>query len=400
MAKLCPSAQQIQKTRRRTLSNVVRFVVAFALMRAIYIIRNHIDKLNAKQITTLTSNASRNEAGYICWPPSRGHTARKKRTHEPKILVWTQIHYQWKLGLGEDKFTRFKCTGCRGGCYITNDRRELNESDAVLFHGKDINVTDMPLWRSPAQKWVYWSMEPPSYSNADALKQLKSTFNWTMTYRLDSDVLAYYGKVTKYKMPQPYDWEKLHEAWGRKSKMAVWAVSNCMTPSKRENYVSELKRHIAVDVYGFCGSKKCDRNSSIACYLAFSEVYYFYLSFENSVCKDYITEKLFQALKYDIIPVVYGGGNYSTIAPPGSYIDALRFSSPKDLADYMRDVASNYSLYAQYFQWKRAYQVSTNEFKTQSFCFLCHKLHSRSFKQKTLILDPFQWWVTKSQCRE
>ena len=32
----------------------------------------------------------------------------------------------------------------------------------------------------------------------------------------------------------------------------------------------------------------------------------FYLAFENSVCKDYVTEKFFNALETGIVPVVMG----------------------------------------------------------------------------------------------
>jgi hypothetical protein len=43
------------------------------------------------------------------------------------------------------------------------------------------------------------------------------------------------------------------------------------------------------------------------------ERYYFYLAFENSLCKDYITEKFFDAMSRDVVPVVRGGGDYAKV---------------------------------------------------------------------------------------
>lgn len=34
--------------------------------------------------------------------------------------------------------------------------------------------------------------------------------------------------------------------------------------------------------------------------------YMFYLAFENSICADYVTEKFFNAMKRDVIPIVLG----------------------------------------------------------------------------------------------
>ena len=49
------------------------------------------------------------------------------------------------------------------------------------------------------------------------------------------------------------------------------------------------------------------------------------MSFENSLCLDYITEKFFKALSYDIIPVVLNGANMTNIAPHHSFINVRDF---------------------------------------------------------------------------
>ena len=66
--------------------------------------------------------------------------------------------------------------------------------------------------------------------------------------------------------------------------------------------------------------------------------YKFYLSFENSYCCDYVSEKIIlNAFENDIIPVVisYVDFNDTSLIPPGSAINALDFSS----------VGSNSTLY-------------------------------------------------------
>jgi len=75
-------------------------------------------------------------------------------------------------------------------------------------------------------------------------------------------------------------------------------VSNCNPSNNRRTYTAELEKHISVHVYGNCGKHQCP--SSLAkitpdgglCGEWVADRYKFYLSFENSNCKDYITEKL------------------------------------------------------------------------------------------------------------
>ena len=73
----------------------------------------------------------------------------------------------------------------------------------------------------------------------------------------------------------------------------AWIVSNCHGNNARQKYAKELQKYITVDIYGNCGTKKCPRSTETECFEMLNRDYKFYLAFENSNCKDYVTEKLF-----------------------------------------------------------------------------------------------------------
>ena len=63
-------------------------------------------------------------------------------------------------------------------------------------------------------------------------------------------------------------------------------VSNCKTPSGRENVISRLSKLINIHIYGRCGPLKCSKKpKDSSCYVALNNTYKFYLSFENSLCQ-------------------------------------------------------------------------------------------------------------------
>ena len=67
----------------------------------------------------------------------------------------------------------------------------------------------------------------------------------------------------------------------------------------------------------------------------------FYLAFENSLCRDYITEKFWKVLSYNVVPVVLNGVNMTKVAPPHSYIDIKDFDSVEGQTPYNANVHSN-----------------------------------------------------------
>lgn len=225
-----------------------------------------------------------------------------------------------------------------------------------------------------------------------------------MTYRLDSDIPLLYGRIT----PLTFNFTKAAPIRTKnyalnKTRAVVWMASHCNTSGKRETYVEQLKKYIAVDVYGRCGNLTCPRNethwiSEPHCYKLLSSTYKFYLSFENSVCQDYVTEKFFNLMQHDIVPVVYGGADYERIAPPHSYIDARKFT-PQELAEYLKMIDADDSLYNGYFHWKGHYRVEAGveQMARRAFCDLCRKLHDVESSVK--FYRELDQWHINTQCK-
>jgi glycosyl transferase family 10 (putative fucosyltransferase) len=88
----------------------------------------------------------------------------------------------------------------------------------------------------------------------------------------------------------------------KKEKFALVIVSNCKSKNRME-VINELQKHIPLDVFGKCGKPlpDCGRYDAnrTKCTQKFGKQYKFYLAFENSNCRHYITEKFFtNALRY------------------------------------------------------------------------------------------------------
>ena len=330
-----------------------------------------------------------------------------KVNQSPKIILfWTHFFGRWdyEFGLGHKPFLDNQCPV--SNCLTTSDRSLEKEASAVVFHLRNVNKdTVFPSNRLPNQSYVFFLQENP-FNQWNHLAQFNGVFNLTMTYRLDSDAPVPYGGFLN-TPSQRLDHNLRIKLVKGKKKLIAWFVSNCgPTHSKREDYVKQLQRYIEVDVYGKCGPLRCpDKDVPLLtarmneeCYNMLERDYKFYISFENNLCKDYITEKSYNILGRYVVPIVYGGGNYSTSMPPQSVINIRDFKSPKHLADFLVSLDGDDERYMEYFNWKNELEA-IGQFKARGrgFCKLCEILNDRKREAK-VYGDIHSWWDKDGSC--
>jgi alpha-1,3-fucosyltransferase len=307
------------------------------------------------------------------------------------ILMWSN----WDTSMSNRILTKAGCSVT--SCLFTPDVTMMNKSDIVVIYID--TSTNFPLNRHPNQRFVFFNLEPPHYSSLSKISDQRvryGYFNWTMTYRLDSDIIhrSEYGFFVKKtnEMKQRKNSLSVKNLIKQKTKLVAWFVSNCFTPIRREEFVQQLIKYIPVDIFGSCTMKNC----STKCYDMLRSSYKFYLAFENTWCPDYVTEKFYRSLKYDTVPIVMGGADYKRLAPPYSYINVKDFGSPKELAEYIFLLDNSDELYAKYFDWKKRYLIKMPY--NYGLCELCRMAHDEDLPPKT-YQDIKKWWFDTHNCQ-
>lgn len=265
---------------------------------------------------------------------------------------------------------------CSARCEITTDRSRYREADAVVFHLPTLR--GFRWLRKPAgQQWVAWSMESdvnyPKLRRPSFLRH----FDYTMTYRLDSDIPVPYleSETVDYLRREP-------PAKTAEAPLACF-ISNGRDHSGRRKYVRELMRHIPVDSFGrVLRNQKLVDDRGRETRIDTIGRYKFTLAFENSVTEDYVTEKFYDPLVAGSVPVYLGAPNVDRFAPGGNcFVNAADFGGPRELAEYLTEVAQDSQRYDNYFAWKHGpFKASFDEIiaatRTNPFCRLCRLLRS------------------------
>jgi hypothetical protein len=259
---------------------------------------------------------------------------------QPRKIVLLLYDFDWGRSV-------WKPTTLDPYCEVTTDISRLPTADAVVFHvptAPDLSQ----LKKYPFQTWVAWSMESDVFYPQLKIPAYLRNFDLTMTYRWDSDVPCMYTspdmRAQLLAPPKPKT----------EVSPAVLFLSNLCDRWGRTDYINQLMSYLKVDSYGrSMRNRQIENDTGRGSKMETISRYKFTLSFENSISRDYVTEKFFEPLMAGSIPVYVGAPNIEDFAPgERCYINALRFARPQELAEYLLHVAGNPAEYQRYLQWK------------------------------------------------
>uniref|UniRef100_A0AAY4D0M9 Fucosyltransferase n=1 Tax=Denticeps clupeoides TaxID=299321 RepID=A0AAY4D0M9_9TELE len=305
------------------------------------------------------------------------------KSDKPLVLLWS-----WPLGV------HFDLEDCRRifnihSCVLTDNRSLYNVADGVIFFQRNFGLflERIPLKRPPYQKWIWFNVESPT--NTARERGLGNVFNLTLSYRRYASITA----RNELRIVRNEDEFVLP----KKDKLVCWIVSNNDTrtgTSTRMQYYFKLVKHIKIHIYGLAVTGYRLPYSKYYSTIASCK---FYLAFENSLHKDYITEKVNGPLAAGTVPVVLGPPreNYEEFMPADSFIHINDFPDPKALAEFLLRLDKDDERYLSYFTWRRYFKATPhllgmqNEF-THPICLACD--HMASDSSYNVVHDLYRWF--------
>ncbi|KIH57137.1 hypothetical protein ANCDUO_12674 [Ancylostoma duodenale] len=120
----------------------------------------------------------------------------------------------------------------------------------------------------------------------------------------------------------------------------------------------------------------------------------FYIAFENSICKDYVTEKYFLRMSQLLVPVVFERKIPEDLGlPSDSFIALDDFNSIRELGNYLNKLRYDDYSYSRYFAWTKTF-AKPILYRSDALCNICMDIYNQS---KMEIRNITQYYV-ENQC--
>ncbi|XP_048248949.1 alpha-(1,3)-fucosyltransferase 10-like [Haliotis rufescens] len=303
-------------------------------------------------------------------------------------------------------------------CLVSRNKTRLQHQEVMMyvFYGSFFLSSGLPFPRKDGDIWALIHEESPM--NKDWLFSFRSTielFNYTSTFKRGSDYpLTTHWLTNKETLLSkeylvPTDRKDVMRTDGGLAPI-IFVHSDCNTPSNREQYVKTKIHAVWNEEQSTLQLLNCNHSLSVAYrfknldgiagflkpdFLRLVARYKFAIAFENAICDDYITEKLWRPLQVGTVPIVLGSPTIRDILPSTkSAILVEDFDTIQDLAAFIKQLDRNDEQYESYLQFKHTgisnptlkselARISPGKYAGGSFgkaalgyeCFLCDKLH-------------------------
>lgn len=226
--------------------------------------------------------------------------------------------------------------------------RDLSEVDFFLFFDWFENWMDMLIQLGYSNKMVYCNAEPATVrriNSPEGYKEVCKYFPYIMTWNKDiiDNKTFFYRTI-------PYNFGVHYDTVSFSNKKLLTSISANKKSDYRNELYTERERLISFfetkipeqfDMYGVGwensghSSYKGRPTSKFDTY----RNYRFALAFENTRgVKGYVTEKIFDCLTGNVVPVYFGAEDICDYVSKDCFIDYRDYGSPQELLDYIISV--------------------------------------------------------------
>ena len=276
--------------------------------------------------------------------------ASLKRNRSVVILYWSKVFSATPAANFNPHAWPFFYAGqnCPTPCELTTDKRRVHEASALVVHARNTNELPPKIYKNIS--WILHVNENPNFTPSLKNAQIMGQFNYSATYRLDSDFPCPEFQKPHLDPPVPF---------AEKKGLVIAVYTHC--EPVRTQYLKELMKYIQVDQYGACLRNKPGliangKTTSRRMVTELQRGYKFAIAFPNADCDFYMTEKIYSALSAGSVPIWLGTDSIDEVLKWGnlqhSVIKVKDFASPKALAEFLLKLAKNEKEYNKYLKWK------------------------------------------------
>ncbi|XP_067939959.1 glycoprotein 3-alpha-L-fucosyltransferase A-like [Watersipora subatra] len=381
-------------------SRTLKILAAIAISVFLIVLHlgNNLWNKSFNQPRVFNASRSKNEPIVDVERQQEAITLPLKKPKSRKLIVSIDKAGLWMIG-------RIHFDGCEySNCdlvYSPDNVSYALQADALAFFpNTQQSSIEFPDAVRQRQLWFVFSKESPAYPS-NRFKKIINSFNGSMTYSRDSvPAQLPYGYLKRTTSNLSAD---INYAYG-KTKGAYAYVSHCSSKQyDRLHLMQQLKAYINVDIFGNCtNNKPCPKRIDPKCEAKAHSQYRFYLAFENSLCKEYITEKFWKTLRNEgyFIPIALGGlsvQEYNDVAPPDSFIHVYNFSSVETLGKYLQYLMTDDAAFNRYFEWRSRYSAALD---MKATCALCKSVNDPE-SLRSVQGRPFaDEWNNEDNCKD